>query len=197
MFMSTNKSKTERIRNIIEAAIVEFSERDFENSSVDSIAARAGLSKGGVYHHFKSKDAILLNVCDEIRKTLLDLTKQNNLTLNSYEDIIKFLNEYLYFWQNHTKELKLICLATSRKLDDKVFQAQLNNYSIRITSYLEKLLIKGTIAGLFKKHNTFQKAVLIFSTLEGILPYLIANENFTVDDAVTYISNTILKEILI
>lgn len=197
MFMSTNKSKTERIRNIIEAAIVEFSERDFENSSVDSIAARAGLSKGGVYHHFKSKDAILLNVCDEIRKTLLDLTKQNNLTLNSYEDIIKFLNEYLYFWQNHIKELKLICLATSRKLDDKVFQAQLNNYSIRITSYLEKLLIKGTIAGLFKKHNTFQKAVLIFSTLEGILPYLIANENFTVDDAVTYISNTILKEILI
>ncbi|MBZ0177773.1 MAG: TetR/AcrR family transcriptional regulator [Melioribacteraceae bacterium] len=195
--MSTNKSKTERIRNIIEAAIVEFSERDFENSSVDSIAARAGLSKGGVYHHFKSKDAILLNVCDEIRKTLLDLTKQNNLTLNSYEDIIKFLNEYLYFWQNHIKELKLICLATSRKLDDKVFQAQLNNYSIRITSYLEKLLIKGTIAGLFKKHNTFQKAVLIFSTLEGILPYLIANENFTVDDAVTYISNTILKEILI
>lgn len=197
MFMSENKSKIERIRDIIDSAISEFSEKDFEKSSVDSIAFRAGLSKGGVYHHFKSKDEILLSVCNEIRKTVIDLTKQNNSAQNSYEELIKFLNDYFSYWQNHIEELRLIYLAASRRLDEKSLHVQLNKYSIEITSYLEKLLIKGTIAGLFKKHNTFQKAVVLFSSLEGILPYLIANENFTTDDAMKYISNSFLNDILL
>lgn len=195
--MSENKSKTERIRDIVESAFAEFAEKDFENSSVESIASRAGLSKGGVYHHFKSKDEILLSVCNEIRKTVINLTKQHSFSQNSYEELINFINNYFSYWQNHTEELRLIYLAASRQLDNKAFREQLNNYSIEITSYLEKILIKGTIAGLFKKHNTFQKAVVIFSSLEGILPYLNTNENFTIDDAVNYISKSFFDNILV
>lgn len=195
--MSENKSKTERIRDIVESAFAEFAEKDFENSSVESIASRAGLSKGGVYHHFKSKDEILLSVCNEIRKTVINLTKQHSFSQNSYEELINFINNYFSYWQNHTEELRLIYLAASRQLDNKAFREQLNNYSIEITSYLEKILIKGTIAGLFKKHNTFQKAVVIFSSLEGILPFLNTNENFTIDDAVNYISKSFFNNILV
>lgn len=47
-----------RNRQILDAALAVFSERGFEAARMDDIAARAGLSKGGLYAHFRSKDEI-------------------------------------------------------------------------------------------------------------------------------------------
>ncbi|MGB3423311.1 MAG: TetR/AcrR family transcriptional regulator [Castellaniella sp.] len=48
----------ERREQILDAALHEFSERGFGAARMDDIAARAGLSKGGLYAHFGSKDAV-------------------------------------------------------------------------------------------------------------------------------------------
>ena len=48
----------ERRGQILDAALHEFSERGFGAARMDDIAARAGLSKGGLYAHFESKDAV-------------------------------------------------------------------------------------------------------------------------------------------
>lgn len=47
-----------RIAQILDAAHIEFSERGFAAARIDDIAWRCGLSKGGIYCHFKSKDDI-------------------------------------------------------------------------------------------------------------------------------------------
>ena len=47
-----------RIAQILDAALVEFSERGFNAARMDDIASRCGLSKGGLYAHFQSKDEI-------------------------------------------------------------------------------------------------------------------------------------------
>jgi len=47
-----------RIQQILDAAQIEFLERGFFNVTIDDIAARSGMSKGGLYAHFKSKDAL-------------------------------------------------------------------------------------------------------------------------------------------
>lgn len=48
----------ERVCQILDAALLEFAARGFAATRIDDIAARAGLSKGGVYAHFDSKEAI-------------------------------------------------------------------------------------------------------------------------------------------
>jgi AcrR family transcriptional regulator len=48
----------ERIPLILDAALAEFSAHGFTATRMDDIAARAGLSKGGLYAHFSSKDAV-------------------------------------------------------------------------------------------------------------------------------------------
>lgn len=194
--MAENKSKPERIENIIAAAISEIYEKEYENTSVDAIAVRAGLSKGGVYHHYKNKEEIFIDVSDEIRKQFFLIIERSNGNLNTYDELKNFIWNYLEYWQNHKKELKLIYLLNSKKLTDKQFQKKLQMYSVKISSYLEKLLIKGTISGIFKKHNTFNRAVMIFVSLEGILPYLISNENFSITDAADNIETAFLKEII-
>ncbi|KVK91062.1 TetR/AcrR family transcriptional regulator [Burkholderia sp. MSMB1498] len=47
-----------RIHQILDAALAEFSASGFVGARIDDIAARAGMSKGGVYTHFGSKDEI-------------------------------------------------------------------------------------------------------------------------------------------
>ena len=58
--MAIKKPKQERIGEIIQAAVDEFLENGYDGTSMESIARRAGVSKGGLYHHFSSKDEILL-----------------------------------------------------------------------------------------------------------------------------------------
>ena len=58
---------TDRKRHaIVEAAIVEFRQHGFEATSMDRVAATAGVSKRTVYNHFPSKDALFLHIVDAL-----------------------------------------------------------------------------------------------------------------------------------
>ena len=46
-------------RRILDSARRLFAEKGYEKTSVQDILNDLGLSKGGLYHHFKSKEAIL------------------------------------------------------------------------------------------------------------------------------------------
>lgn len=56
MFMSDKKSK------VIEVATKLFASNGFENTSMSNICLEANVSKGLVYHHFKSKEFILIEI---------------------------------------------------------------------------------------------------------------------------------------
>ena len=47
-----------RVTQILDAALHVFSDKGFASARLDDIAAAAGLSKGGVYTHFSSKEDI-------------------------------------------------------------------------------------------------------------------------------------------
>ena len=58
---------TDRKRSaIVEAAVAEFREAGFESTSMDRIAATAGVSKRTVYNHFPSKDALFLHIVEDL-----------------------------------------------------------------------------------------------------------------------------------
>ncbi len=52
-------------RSILDAATELFAEEGFEPVSVARIAARAGVCKANVFHHFESKEALLLAVIEQ------------------------------------------------------------------------------------------------------------------------------------
>ncbi|EHK64001.1 TetR/AcrR family transcriptional regulator [Achromobacter arsenitoxydans] len=49
-----------RVGQILDAALQEFSQAGYAGARMDDIALRAGLSKGGLYAHFPSKEAIFV-----------------------------------------------------------------------------------------------------------------------------------------
>ncbi|MBQ9436729.1 MAG: TetR/AcrR family transcriptional regulator [Lachnospiraceae bacterium] len=58
------KDKTESHNRIIPAAKQEFLEKGFRNASTRAIAAKAGITSGGLYRHFKDKEAMFAALVD-------------------------------------------------------------------------------------------------------------------------------------
>jgi AcrR family transcriptional regulator len=58
------------IRLILDTARELFATQGYEASSIDMIAAAAGLTKGACYHHFASKRELFERVVDELQATI-------------------------------------------------------------------------------------------------------------------------------
>lgn len=82
----TVKRPDDRKREIIASARRLFLEKDYEKTTMEDIMVDVGIAKGTVYHHFKSKDALLSAVVDDLvgqyvckLKETLDQTKGDAL----------------------------------------------------------------------------------------------------------------------
>jgi AcrR family transcriptional regulator len=62
----TQEERSERSRAaILEAALQMFSHQGFRGTSIRDVAARAGVSTGSVYHHFRDKEALLNTLLEQ------------------------------------------------------------------------------------------------------------------------------------
>lgn len=78
--MARNKHPEETVQLILDAAYRLFMEKGYERTSIqDIIDQLGGLSKGAIYHHFKSKEDILIAVSDR-------MTAESNQMLAAIRD---------------------------------------------------------------------------------------------------------------
>ena len=68
-------------QEILRAAARLFQQRGYDATSMNDVAAALKLSKGGLYHHFQSKDEILFNLMDHA----MDITQER--VINPVRDI--------------------------------------------------------------------------------------------------------------
>lgn len=83
--MSRNKNPEETVNLILDVAYRLFMEKGYEYTSIQEIIDNlGGLSKGAIYHHFKSKEEILIAVTDrmtaESNRMLADIRDCLNLS---------------------------------------------------------------------------------------------------------------------
>ena len=78
--MARNKHPEETVNLILDVAFRLFMEKGYENTSIqDIIHGLGGLSKGAIYHHFKSKEDILVAVTSR-------MTEESNRMLAAIRD---------------------------------------------------------------------------------------------------------------
>jgi AcrR family transcriptional regulator len=64
---------TATIADILGAARKLFAATGFEATSIDGVAAKAGVAKGAVYHHFDSKEEIFTRVLEDVQAEIAAL----------------------------------------------------------------------------------------------------------------------------
>ncbi len=119
------KEKRDRILNV---AIEEFANNGFENTSIQQIAKKSGISVGSVYKYFENKETLFSMVVQEglssIENLLLSLADSSEDIIVKAEKIIRSLLEYS---RQKPELIKLYCQLTTS--DNSEF---LNSLSQRI-----------------------------------------------------------------
>jgi AcrR family transcriptional regulator len=78
-------------QSILQAAMVCFSRKGYSHTSVDDIRTLSGISKGGIYHHFKSKEDIFVSM---LERWMEDWRKVIDPELAQIDDFATWLHRY-------------------------------------------------------------------------------------------------------
>ncbi len=92
------------IEKILSASAELFLEKGFEKTSMQDVAAAAGISKGAIYHHFQSKEEILNAVAERqalANRDVLERWLADTEALNGREKLAAILEKNLDSQQAH------------------------------------------------------------------------------------------------
>ena len=96
--MTARKQQAMQMRTRIQKAALDlFDKEGFENVSVEQVAHAVGCSVGNIYHYFKSKDELALQVTDSVDRIYLELEKEYAAAAESaaYDKLMDFVGQTL------------------------------------------------------------------------------------------------------
>lgn len=183
-----NKTKN----TIFEAAIKVFSSNGYNGATMDDIALNAGVAKGTLYYHFKSKEEIFKYIVKEGMNKIRDNVQER---VDNEEDVILKLKVLCKVQLDLVyKNRDLFKVIMSQLWGTELRQLELRdivqNYIMLIESYLKEAMDKGII----KKGNTSLMAYTFFGALCSNTVYEIINEDtVNIDEIIDNLTNYLLK----
>lgn len=189
------KSKEKRISEITEAAMEVFLEKGYENTTMDTIARRAGISKGGLYHYFSSKDVILIFANEKISAKVEKLM-ENALKCSSVkEGMLYYIENYLRYWLENPGKTAFLFLSMAKILENPELLKYYRQYTVEYIAFFEAAFTMGIHLGEFESHNVKVSAVTLMGALDGILGYMLFDENLDLEEVVEYFHEKFIKSI--
>lgn len=169
--MTKKQSKELRVENLISSAIEEFIKKGYDGASIDAIAAKAGVSKGGFYYHFPNKEVLLMEANRKINEPILEMTKKALSNENPIEGLKQYIIDYLMYWINRPKELSFLYLSMSKALESSAlieyYKEYVNNSVCFFTSMFKKMQESGKV----NIQNPESYGISLMGALDGIISY--------------------------
>jgi AcrR family transcriptional regulator len=105
----------ERRRQLLDVACVEFAERGFYATSMDDLAAAAGITKPVFYQHFSSKRALFVAVLEDVGGRLLHVLIEAASSAQTGRDrVAEGFTAYFRFVENDRAAFRLLFGASAR-----------------------------------------------------------------------------------
>lgn len=141
--MARNKYPEETINQILTAALNLFIQKGYEQTSIqDIINELGGLTKGAIYHHFKSKEEILEAVTGHLFKgadEMLSGVRDDN-SLNGLEKLRKISRVSL----DNPAQDELASVAPNLLRNPKMLAAQIENIINKaVPVYIQPIIEQG------------------------------------------------------
>jgi AcrR family transcriptional regulator len=166
--MKNQLSPLETKNAILEAAIIEFTEKGMGKTRTDEIAKKAGVAAGLVHYHFKSKN----NLYKEAIKTLFDTKPIEELTIFAYNQEITLEQKLFSIVYALVKSVFSIKAANTIKFiyrllleNDNQFHDFINEHEFFEDLYLAKLIEDGIQSGIFEETNAIFVAISTMDTI--------------------------------
>lgn len=111
-------------QRILDAAMEEFSIRGYEGASLSTICAEKGISKGGIYHHFRDRDELYLLCVERCFAAVTRYLREMDAPRGSArERLCAYFDARLCFFAEHPLELGVFadaCFNPPEKLAGEI-----------------------------------------------------------------------------
>lgn len=142
--MARNKHPEETVQKILDVSMALFLEKGYEHTTIQDIVDALGMSKGAVYHHFKSKEDIYDRISDTYYERL-GWTK--DLTSLPGENGLEKIRNLLRFLLTDQEKLTLDRAYATISLNPKLVTLTLESSIRNAAPLLEQLIREGNADG--------------------------------------------------
>lgn len=170
--MATPK-QAERYHRMLQAAIHEYCQKGYHETSIDTIAKKAKISKATLYHHFGSKEVLFIAVFDyfinksdaRIFSHILEISEPHEQVRKGIKALMLTIiqnKEFYFFFKALTTDINLVKETLRKKIIDKFLESGF----FFSRQQIRKLQENGAIKQQFDPDLLFQGAIgLILSVL--------------------------------
>ena len=168
----SNKNFLPQKEELVGVALDLFLQNGYENTTITQIMKASGLSKGGLYHYFSSKEEILDEAINHGLKQDCDLNKEQLDALPQEEKLFFFLKSG--FAPNDISQ-KLIQYSVENRNSYAAYRIRESHLHLVIPT-LQEIFAGGIAAGLYKMEYPDQMAELCVLMVQALvetnyLPY--------------------------
>ncbi|MFW0874938.1 TetR/AcrR family transcriptional regulator [Rhodococcoides corynebacterioides] len=131
------------------AALTAFVDQGYHGTSVREIASRAGLSVPGLYHHYPSKQAMLVGITSSAMTELLDRSSRAEseagpAPAHRFDAVV----ESLLLFHVHRRDVAFVCSTEIRSLHPAEREAYVGQRDAQ-QRMLDRIVLDGVEAGVF------------------------------------------------
>ncbi|MBA4494159.1 TetR/AcrR family transcriptional regulator [Paenactinomyces guangxiensis] len=157
----------EKVEVIFQAAVEVFAESGFDQAKMDEIAQAAGVAKGTIYYHFKSKEELFVGLMNEGMEKLSDCVRRGiALKKSPSEQLEALLHAHILFFVKNGKLAKLLLNeAFGTKERQRQFRTKIREY----LNLIESVLQQGIEQGEFQMAHPREMASAIFGAASVVV----------------------------
>lgn len=188
--------KQKRKEQIFEAALQCFNETGFDKTNSETIAARAQMSKGGLFHYFKSKKQLFLEL---FQYRVNKYFEQMKSCLNAHDSadvrLRKLVTEAGKFLKKDEQFYKFCIEFLSMGVRDVEIRDIMTDFYKSSVATFKNIIEDGVISGSFEQDIDVEKTARVFYLLVmGVFfTYFSINVDFDIFEQQDFQTNRIIN----
>ena len=180
----SEEDNEEKLENLFRAAAIRFGEEGYSETTMESIAEEADVSKGTLYYYFESKEDLFLELLMNLIEKFEDrcsttgwqkspageLEEFHSMIMSTIEEMASFGRLMLEFWVNASRKKKL----------EKILNELLQKYREKTAEVIES----GVESGTFRSVDPWEAGSALVAAYDGLwFHWLLAPDSFKLERA--------------
>lgn len=179
---------------IVSSALKIMSEKGYYGSTMDDIVAESRMSKGAIYHYYKSKKEVYLGVIESLENKYTAVFAEINKEDNSAKTLKKLFTTVSSQLKKDPTFFRSFSTFWSISRHDKDFRNAIQNMYNRFQKFIELIIIEGIDNKEFKKVDPKISALSLILNLEGVFWFtLFESKDIDAETYIDQISDYILN----
>jgi AcrR family transcriptional regulator len=181
-------------RRILDAARDQFARHGYERVTMRAIAESIEYSATTIYNHFRDKDDLLDNLCEEDFRRLLGAMRPDSLPVDPVDRIQQLGRAYAAFGLGHPNHYRFMFMTGGRFENGH----ELSESGKRSYGLLRDAVREGLERGLLRGRDADTVAQVLWSSIHGAVALLITYkaEQFPLSPAVPDLVDRVLENSL-